>query len=66
MVFLVRVAGDGKIVFLKHGFRTFLTPCRIFIIEGLPTVVMGVATLWLLPNDPDHVSSLFLSGSDDI
>lgn len=35
---------------------------RIFIIEGLPTVVMGIATLWLLPNDPDHVSFEFRSG----
>jgi hypothetical protein len=28
---------------------------RIFIIEGLPTVIMGVATLWLLPNNPEQV-----------
>lgn len=36
-----------------------LTQCRIFIIEGLPTVVMGIAALWLLPNDPEHVSFPF-------
>lgn len=30
--------------------------CRIFIIEGIPTVFMGIATLWLLPNNPETVN----------
>ena len=41
-----------------------LTRYRIFIIEGLPTVVMGIATLWLLPNNPETVSFVSTYGSD--
>lgn len=57
MVLLVKVGGDGEILCMCLE----LSMCanfmdRIFIIEGLPTVVMGVATLWLLPNNPEHVS----------
>lgn len=33
----------------------------IFIIEGLATVLMGVAVFWLLPNSPDHAAGRWLT-----
>ena len=56
------MAGDGELSHFPFVFvelflaLKILIRFRIFIIEGLPTVVMGIATLWLLPNDPEHVS----------
>lgn len=34
----------------------------ILIIEGLPTVVLGIATFWILPDNPGH--SYFLSNEE--
>ncbi|KAL2060264.1 hypothetical protein VTL71DRAFT_9659 [Oculimacula yallundae] len=34
----------------------------IFILEGIPTVFMGIATLWLLPNNPE--TAYFLTDED--
>ncbi|EKD20641.1 uncharacterized protein L3040_006366 [Drepanopeziza brunnea f. sp. 'multigermtubi'] len=34
----------------------------IFILEGMPTVFMGIATLWLLPNNPE--TAYFLTDED--
>ena len=33
----------------------------IFIIEGLATVIMGIAVFWLLPDSPDHAAGRWLT-----
>lgn len=33
----------------------------IFIIEGIATVLMGVAVFWLLPDSPDHAAGRWLT-----
>jgi MFS family permease len=40
----------------------------IFIIEGIPTLALGAAIFFLLPNEPQHVAEhghLFFNGSEE-
>ncbi|KAJ4315851.1 hypothetical protein N0V94_005737 [Neodidymelliopsis sp. IMI 364377] len=36
----------------------------IFIIEGIATVLMGVAVFWLLPDSPDHAAGRWLTNDE--
>ena len=55
------VAGafGGLIAFgIQHAHTTISNWRLLFIVEGIPTIIMGLFSMWLLPNRPEETTFL--------